>query len=90
MTHSPEWAKEKAKEFSKILWDSTEDYCGFQDGYIEIVTLKILKALLSAHAEGRKEGMEEAAKIADDMVRGKCCDDISEAIRSATKREVGE
>jgi len=63
--------------------------------FVEHYSSKLSEALLSAHAEGRKEGkdkwykagwedgkkegMEEAAKIIKEM---------AQAIRSATKREV--
>jgi len=52
--------------------------------------------LTQAHAEGRKEGMERCARIADEYSRNTTEDgesatarEIAQAIRSATKREVG-
>ena len=103
MTHSPEWAKDKINQWLRLVLTSYRRHWETEGkekpkaaeiaatGELFDATVKeISSILLSAHAEGRKEERERCAKIADDMVRGKCCDDISEAIRSATKREVGD
>ena len=84
--------------------NEAREIVGFVGQRTDTVVKNVAEALLSAHAEGRKEGMDDATQLVKDapsigltwntkkdrQVIGICQESLLEAIRSATKREVGE
>ena len=85
-------------EYNKV---SKKDFCIVSQGYfIEKIEEAYAKAITAAEERGRKAGLEEAAKVADNFIclhrHEPMCrvdshrDLIAQAIRSLSKSEVGK
>lgn len=57
----PQWAWDEA-------WEVTSHHWASDTGYRRAMAIYIARALLDSHQRGRREGMEEAAKVADEYV----------------------